>query len=184
MHQYLTTIFLNSKNAQSHLAFHQTPSIWTKKFRNSKKFRKVDSALLLLHFSSPLLLLSPSTLECIGAGGDHGAGAEQGRSGARVALERGAHFEGGGDGWSPATRTAGSRWHAVTGTAASGRAARGDGRGQGGGLGEARGDGDEGGGLRDAGDEDGAGSRRARRRRGRGAAWRRRRRRGRGDRSN
>ena len=50
--------FLNSKNAQSHLAFHQTPSIWTKKFRISKKFRKVDSALLLLHFSSPLLLLS------------------------------------------------------------------------------------------------------------------------------
>ena len=85
--------------------------------KNSEKWtaRCCFSTSRLLYFSSP------STLECIGAGGDYGAGAEQGRSGARVALERGAHFEGGGDGWSPATRMAGSRQHAVTGTAASGR---------------------------------------------------------------
>ena len=95
---------------------------------------------------------------------------EQGQR-ARAALDRdhgkgGAHFEGGGDGRSPATRTAGSGRHAVTGTAVSGRqAATGTWRG---GLGEARGDGDdEDGGLRDAGDEDGAGSGRRRR-------WRRR----------
>ena len=125
LHQYLTTKnIINSKNAQSHLAFDQTPSICTlhicKKIRN---FIKLDGVLLLLHSFS-----SPSALQCVGASGDHGAGAAEskGHSGARAALDRdhgkgGAHFEGGGDGRSPATRTAGSWRHAVTGTAVSGR---------------------------------------------------------------
>ena len=58
MHQYLTTKnIINSKNAQSHLAFDQTPSICT--VHICKKIQKFQKSLLLLHsFSSPLLLLS------------------------------------------------------------------------------------------------------------------------------
>ena len=179
MHQYLTTKnIINSKNAQSHLAFDQTPSICTVHIcKKIQKFQKIGRRLA----AAPLLLLSsPSPLLLLFNASGPAATMEQGRQRARGtrAQERrsigtmgkgGAHFEGGGDGRSPATRTAGSGRHAVTGTAVSGRqAATGTWRG---GLGEARGDGDdEDGGLRDAGDEDGAGSGRRRR-------WRRRRRR-------
>ena len=82
-----------------------------------KSGQRVAAAPLLLSSTSPLLLLFNAS----GPAATMEQGRSKGRSGARVALERGAHFEGGGDGWSPATRTAGSGRHTVTGTAASGR---------------------------------------------------------------
>ena len=76
LHQYLTTKnIINSKNAQSHLAFDQTPSICTIHIcKKIQKFQKIGRRLA----AAPLLLLSsPSALQCVGAGGDHGAGAER-----------------------------------------------------------------------------------------------------------
>ena len=136
MHQYLTTKnIINSKNARSHLAFDQTPSICTvhicKKIRN---FRKLDGVLLLLHsFSSPLLLLSFCSSMRRGRRRPWSRGREQGALG-RKSVARSGPWERGG------SLRGGRRWQESGDEDGGLGAARGDGDG---GLGTAGGDRDE-----------------------------------------
>ena len=134
MHQYLTTKnIINSKNAQSHLAFDQTPSICT--VHICKKIQKFQKSLLLLHsFSSPLLLLSFCSSMRRGrrrpwSRGGREQGALGRKSGARSGpWERGGSLRGG------------RRWQESGDEDGGLGAARGDGDG---GLGTAGGDRDE-----------------------------------------
>ena len=135
LHQYLTTKnIINSKNAQSHLAFDQTPSICT--VHTCKKIQKIGRHLA----AAPLLLLSsPSPLLLLFNASGPAATMEQGRQRARGtrAQERrsiGTMGKGG-------SLRGGRRWQESGDEDGGLGAARGDGDGDGDGDGAGRGGG-------------------------------------------